>query len=116
MPTASDFFPSKYLRASDLKGKTARATIDRIYAEQFDNDSGKQTRPVIAFRAPSDLKPLVCNKTNFALIAKLYGEDSDSWIGKEIGLHAELVSFRGKVSESVRVIQASQELNDDVPF
>ena len=116
MPTSDDFFPSKYLRASDLKGRKVRATIDRIYAEEFANDGVKQTKPVIAFRSPKDLKPMVCNKTNFELIALLHGANSDSWVGKEIGLHMELVSFRGKASESVRVIQPSQEFNDELPF
>lgn len=117
MPTEADFFPSNYLRAADLKGRKVSATIDRVYCEEFSNDgSAKKIKPVIAFRSPKDIKPLVCNKTNFLLIAKLHGENSDSWIGKEIGLHAELVSFKGKVAESVRVIQASQEFNDEVPF
>jgi hypothetical protein len=104
------------LRASDLKGRRICAVIDHVYAEEFNNDGRKQTKPVIAFRSPKDIKPLVCNKTNFLLIAKLHGENSDSWIGKEIGLHAELVSFRGKATESVRVIQPSQEFNDETGY
>jgi hypothetical protein len=70
---------------------------------------------VITFRE-KNLKAFVVNKTNFAIIAKLCGEDTDSWPGKKIGLHMELVSFKGKVSESVRVKQASQEFNDSVDF
>ena len=116
VPTAAEFFPSNYLRASDLKGRRIRAVIDRVYAEEFNNDGRKHTKPVIAFRSPKDIKPLVCNKTNFLLVAKLHGENSDSWIGKEIGLHAELVSFRGQASESVRVIQPSQEFDDQSGF
>jgi hypothetical protein len=87
-----------------------------VSAEEFINDGVRQTKPVISFRKPKDLKPMVCNKTNFLVVAKLHGDDSDSWIGKEIGLHAELVSFRGKATESVRVIQPSQEFNDEIGF
>jgi len=115
MPTKDDFFPSKYLRAADLKGKSICATIDCVAAEQFDNDGRKGVKPVIMFR-DSKLKPLVCNRTNFSMIEKLHGGDTDSWAGKEIGLHAELVSFKGDVKESVRVIQPSQDFNDEISF
>jgi hypothetical protein len=115
MATMQDFFPSRFLSASDLKGKTVHATIDKISVEEFENDGRKQTKPVITFRE-KNLKPLVTNKTNFAIIAKLHGENTDSWSGQKIGLHMELVSFKGKVTESVRVTQPSQELNDSVDF
>lgn len=115
MPTVADFFPSKFLSAADLKGKTVHVTIDKIATEEFENDGRRQTKPVITFREKS-VKPMVINKTNFAIIAKLCGEDTDSWPGKKIGLHMELVSFKGKVSESVRVKQPSQEFNDSIDF
>lgn len=50
MPTVSDFFPSKYLSAADLKGTTLHATIDKITTEEFENDGRRQTKPVITFR------------------------------------------------------------------
>jgi hypothetical protein len=115
MPTVNDFFPSKYLSAADLKGKTVHATIDKISVEEFENDGRRQTKPVITFRE-KNLKPLVINKTNFLILVKLCGEDTDTWSGKKIGLHMELVSFKGKVTESVRVTQPSQEFNDAVDF
>jgi hypothetical protein len=99
-----------------LKGRCIRAVIDHVYAQEFNNDGREQIKPVIAFRSPKDIKPLVCNKTNFLLIAKLHGENSDSWTGKEIGLHTELVSFRGKTMESVRVIQPTEEFKGETGF
>jgi hypothetical protein len=115
MPTVNDFFPSKYLSASDLKGKTVHGTIDKITTEEFENDGKKQSKPVIAFRE-KNLKPLVTNKTNFLILVKLCGEDTDGWSGKKIGLHMELVSFKGKVTESVRVTRPDQEFNDKIDF
>jgi hypothetical protein len=114
MPTESDFFPSKYLRAADLKGRK-RATIDRITTETFENDGRKQTKPVIEFKE-QDIKPMVCNKTNFGLIAALCGGETDAWSGKQIELHREMVSFKGKVTESVRVARPDQDFNDEMPF
>lgn len=114
MPTAADFFPSKFLRAADLKGDVV-ATVDTVTVDVFENDGRKQQKPVISFKE-NGLKPMVCNKTNFALIAGLCGNDTDQWIGKKIGLHKELVAFKGAVTESIRVKQPSQEFNDSIDF
>jgi hypothetical protein len=88
MPTISDFFPKKYLSAADLKGKTATGTIDKVTSDMFENDGKKTIKPIISFKEDS-LKDLVCNKTNAQIIAKLYGDDTDGWSGKKVGLGVE---------------------------
>jgi hypothetical protein len=115
MPTANDFFPSNYVRAADLKGKEVNAIIDKVTVESFENDGKRQSKPVIVFKGDT-LKPMVCNRTNFAIIAKLHGDNSDNWSGKPIGLRMELVSFKGAISESIRVKQPAEGFNDAVPF
>lgn len=114
MPTISDFFPKKYLSAADLKGKTATGTIDKVTSDMFENDGKKTIKPIISFKEDS-LKDLVCNKTNAQIIAKLYGDDTDGWSGKKVGLGVEMVAFKGSVAESVRVRQPL-EFNNSVDF
>jgi hypothetical protein len=113
-----DFFPSNYLRAADLDGKERDVTIDKVTSEEFEQDGKKITKPVVHFRN-ADLKPLVCNKTNAMLIATALGsKDYSTWPSKQIRLHAELVSVKGKVSEAVRVKRTpapiAEELNDSI--
>jgi hypothetical protein len=120
MPTIQDFYPSNYLRASDLGGKEVDATIDRITSEEFEQDGKKRTKPVVHFRN-AGIKPMVSNKTNSLLIAAAVGsEDYTTWPGKQIRLYSDLVSFKGKVSEAVRVKRTpppvAEELNDEIPF
>jgi hypothetical protein len=91
------------------------ATVDRVTVEEFENDGRKQAKPVVHFK-DSGLKPAVFNRTNFALAAKLCGDDTDTWSGKKIGLRMELVSFKGAVTESIRVKQPAEGFNDAVPF
>ena len=62
MPNIDDFYPSKFLRASDLKGKEITVTIDRVEAEEFEQDGVKRTKPVVHFR-DKGIKPLVLNRT-----------------------------------------------------
>ena len=43
---------SKFLRASDLKGKEIDVTIDRVESEEFEQEGGKRV-----FRVPDGLQP-----------------------------------------------------------
>jgi hypothetical protein len=115
-----DFFPSNYLRAADLKGKEVDVIIDRVTSEEFEQDGKKRAKPVIHFRN-AGVKPMVSNKTNSLLIAAAVGdEDYNTWPGKQIRLYPDLVNFKGKVSEAIRVKRTpppiAEELSDKIPF
>ncbi len=119
MSNIDDFYPSKFLRASDLKTKEIEVTIDRVESEEFEQDGGKRLKPVIHFRN-SGIKPLVANKTNSMLIATALGsKDYDTWAGKKVRLYPDMETFRGQVHEVIRVRRAlpplAEELNDEIP-
>jgi hypothetical protein len=114
MPTASDFFPSDYLRCADLKGKERTATIAYVTSEEFENDGKKKSKPVVYFRE-KETKPLVCNKTNFLSIARFCGDNTDEWPDKKILLTPTMVSFKGQVTEAVRVQRPRAiDFNDEI--
>jgi hypothetical protein len=99
MPSISEMYPSKYLRASDLDGDTV-ATI--LHVELREVDEG-QSKPTIEFRE-KHLRPLVCNRTNASAIAKALGsEDTDDWIGKRITLYPTQTEYKGETVDCVRV-------------
>jgi hypothetical protein len=119
MAHIDEFYPSKFVRASDLKGKEITVTIDRVEAEEFEQDGVKRRKPVVHFRN-SGIKPLVCNKTNSSRLATALGDkDTDAWAGKQVRLYPDMEEFRGQVHEVVRVRRApppiGEELNDEVP-
>lgn len=90
-------FPSKYIKAADLQGREPTVVIARAEIEKLGDDS----KLVLYFQGKQ--KGLVTNRTNADRIAYLYGTNTDLWIGKEIVLFTELVSFQGKTTEAVRV-------------
>jgi hypothetical protein len=119
MANIDDYYPSKFLRASDLKGKEITVTIDRVEPEEFEQDGVKRPKPVVHFRN-SGIKPLVCNKTNSSRLATALGDkDTDAWAGKQVRLYPDMEEFRGQVHEVVRVRRApkpiGEDLNDEVP-
>ena len=94
---SDDIFPSKYIKASDLKGRAHMVTISHCVMEKLGNDQ----KLIIYFQGKD--KGLVTNKTNFGRIAYLYGDETDDWPGAKIVLVAELVDFQGKPTMAIRV-------------
>lgn len=125
----SDVFPSKYVKAEDLKGRAVQVVISHVVLEKLGNDM----KPAVYFQGKE--KGVVLNKTNFGRIAYIYGDESDDWTGKEIVLYPELVDFQGKPTWSIRVRPPERRseapaaavppkpvpatdgaLNDEIPF
>lgn len=128
----SQAFPSKYLKCSDLQGRTVTVTISTVEMETL----GEDHRPVVYFKGKQ--KGLVLNKTNAGVIADMYGDDTDAWEEKPITLRPARVDFRGERVDAIRVefiqppvrqaappVQPQQqpargslesEMNDEIPF
>ncbi len=99
---SSDVYPSKYLKAEDLGDDEPTVTIERVEMEELESkDRGKQTKPVAYFKGIE--KGLVINKTNWALIARQHGDESDDWIGKQIVLFVMDVEAFGEIVSAIRV-------------
>jgi hypothetical protein len=94
-----DAFPSKYLKAEDLKGENVTVTIEEFTREKVGSE--KESKPVISF--VNTLKKMVLNKTNADTIAKLYGGETDQWPGKRIILYPKDIEFQGKMVLALRV-------------
>lgn len=94
---ASEAYPSKYLKAGDLRGNNVKVVIDRVVME----DIGDSEKPVIFFVGKE--KGLVLNKTNANNIVILYGDEMDDWSAREIVLFPAMVDFQGRTVEAIRV-------------
>lgn len=98
----SEAYPSKYLTAEDLNGKSVAVKIEAVNLEEIGKGSDKDSKLVIDFVGKE--KALVCNKTNAKTISKVLGsEESDDWIGKSIIIEPREVEFQGNMVWSIRV-------------
>ncbi len=97
-------FPSRYLKAGDLGGKTVRLRITGMSIEAVGKE--KENRPVLSFNGTD--KTLVLNKTNANTITTLYGRETDNWIGKDIDLYTAQVEYQGQVGPALRVRGVAQ--------
>lgn len=99
----SEMFPSNLLKSQDVidSGGEMSLTISKVEMKTFErDDNSKDTKPLIYFEED---KQMVCNKTNAGIIAELYGDDTDAWIGKPITLTVKDVEFQGKTVLGIRV-------------
>ncbi len=100
-------FPSTYLKASDLDGRTPVVTIKDVKLETIGDES-----KLVAYFAGKD-KGLVLNRTNANTIADLTGsEDTDEWMGRSIKLITAKVEFQGRRVPAIRI----QEAENDQPL
>src|SRR5262245_23971061 len=99
-----DSFPSKYVKASDLKGRDVSVTIDKVEYESVGSD--REMKPVVYFVGKD--KGMVLNKTNCnAIIQLTQTPDPDEWRGVQITIYPTETSFGGEQVECVRVRQDS---------
>jgi hypothetical protein len=97
----SEVFPSKYLKAEDLD-EDVEVTIKKVVLEELEQKDGtKQQKPVCYFEEGP--KGLIVNKTNWSLIAKQHGDESDNWIGKTVTLTTVDVDAFGDVVSAIRI-------------
>ena len=96
----NDAFPSKYLKTGDLKNRPWVLSINAVEVQTVDEKTGDQ-KPVVFFEKTG--KGLVLNVTNANAIARLYGEEMNSWHGQVIELYPTETDFKGERVDCIRV-------------
>jgi hypothetical protein len=106
---------SKYLKASDLKGKRTKVKIESVSLLEFEDEKTgeKITKP--ALKLVGKEKELVCNATSVEGLIRAFGDDSDSWIGGEIELSTKYYSKFDKDGIVINPV-GSEDFDDDIPF
>jgi hypothetical protein len=105
MPTRTDVFPSKWLKAADVD-PAITVTIFECRYEVVGQGADAKTKPVLYFHGST--KPLVVNQTNWDLLVGLSGhEDSDNWPGTVIELYAVNVMGPNGQTRGIRIRRPS---------
>jgi hypothetical protein len=96
-------FPSKYLKAADLRGKRVPVVIEHLdpRAELKMRGGKTERKPVVTLKGKD--KQWCLNKTNAMSVAEVYGPELRNWIGKTVVLYGTRVQFGSKEVEAVRV-------------
>jgi hypothetical protein len=94
-----DIFKSKYFKATDVF-EDIQLQIKAVTTEIIGEE--REEKPMVYF--VGKLKGLVLNLTNFNTMARICGSDeTDDWVGKDVVLTTEMVTFRGQTAPAIRV-------------
>jgi hypothetical protein len=94
-----DALPSKYLRASDLDGEDC---VVRITGWRLDSPAEDEAEIVVVDVEEFD-KPMRINFTNGCVIAEMYGEEMDDWVGEDIIIFPTTCTFGRDIKDCIRV-------------
>jgi len=124
---ASDYLKSRFFTADDFSDRPETYTIVSVGEEVIGRDS-PTTKPVLEL-ADGDGKAvarlLSLNKTNLRVLAKVYGDDMKSSVGRPIRIRSDWTSFKGERTRGIQVAPGAvtvrtagggQSLNDEIPF
>lgn len=98
----ADMFPSKYISPADLNGRAFTLTIRRMTNESMRQQDGTNAKKYVLWFGEAN-KGLVLNRTNAYIIAGMYGDDTDNWIGKRITIYATQARVYGELKDTLRV-------------
>lgn len=94
----NSMFPSKWIKAADLRGQRVLVTIDRVEMQTV----GEERKAVVYFVGRE--KGLVLNRTNSNALIEICGSaDTDDWEGQQCVLYPTRVDFQGKRTDAVRI-------------
>jgi hypothetical protein len=114
---ANDAFPSKYMKAADVKAKPIVTVISHLAQEMVGQGQDQKEKHVLHFE---DQKPLVLNRTNWDTLEEAFG-DSDDWPGHKVRLRSARTQYQGKSVDGLRVEAIvpkpalKDDLNDELP-
>jgi hypothetical protein len=128
-----EVFPSKRLKAADLKGKSRIVTIERTPLETLKGLDGKETQKIVlCFENVAKSLPL--NATNFDAVCDATGcPDTEDWPGQQIELYPTKTHMGGQLVDCIRIRRPSAsrrvpaappppptppvaEMNDEIPW
>jgi len=121
MPKVTEVYKGndKYIKASDLRGKSRNLQIAFWDVIKFAVE-GKDDVEKVVLSFEGTQKALVCNKTNAGIIAaNLKSEELNDWIGKQILIYPTQVNFKGEQVDAIRVKEIAPEVEadgGDIPF
>ncbi len=109
----SKFMVSERFGVGDVP-KEPVVTIVDTKLEVQEGDKGKEKWGILYFAEPW-AKPLKVNRTHQKALILMFGEETQAWNGKRIGLYAMRGTFFGKQSTAVR-IKGSPDIKAPLSF
>ena len=85
MPSYTELWPDKWLKAHHLQGKRPTVTIERVYIAELWNPRTRRNEPRLIVQFYKKHMQLVLNKTQAQALAAISGEDDyELWLAHQV--------------------------------
>lgn len=103
---ANDFLNSQFFNANDFDDKPSNWTIASVNSAVIGRDDPAEKAVLEVYDTDGTLagRRLVLNKTNVRSLAKAFGDDMDTWVGRPIRINSIWVSYRGEQTRGIHVM------------
>lgn len=92
----------EHFYAYDLDGRERTLEIARVVSGELTGEKNRKSKkPMVSF--VGEQKKLALNKTNGKVIAKMYGKDTETWVGEFITIYPTTTEFGGETVDCIRV-------------
>lgn len=93
---------SKYLSHFELGGRDVTVTIKSITLSEIIGAGGKKSKKALVMFQGKQ-KGMVMGATCLKTIARIYGDDTDTWIGKPITIYPTTTEASGETVGTIRI-------------
>jgi hypothetical protein len=101
MVKRSEAFPSRWLKAADLKGPCV-LEIERATQETVTFNGKEQRKTVLHFAGTG--KAMTVNVTNWDALEEITGQaNSDDWAGYKVEIYPTTTEVRGETFDCIRI-------------
>lgn len=108
-------YQSQWLRAEDLQDHTVRVRVGEVTTEILPSFEGQnEERLVVSFQGKSKRLPL--NRSQAGALVRLFGDDTEAWIGKEVLLSPTPSRQPGKLTIAIAGVPVETADKDGLPF
>lgn len=102
MPHWKSMMDRDFIFAFDLGGRDVTVTISRVEAGTLVGSGGRKAKKPVVYFDGKD-KGLALNATNCKVIAALYGNYTEKWVGRQITLYPTTTQMGGETVECIRI-------------
>ena len=114
LETYEDLYPSRFIRAADLKGRQVKLTIASVFHEVLTGEKGDETKVILAFKETP--KQYVAPKIVGVCIREMFGRAVANWIGKRVVFYPTADLMPLKRGEPCVRVWGSPDIERDMTF
>ena len=115
----SQYYQSRFMSGKDLEGQAMSVEIARVVEEQYYNRNSRQYEKDLVAYFTGREQGLLLKTERAKVLAAMFGEDTDDWLGKRIALVSKPRNIGGEIKDVIHIRPETKQTETDpeaIPF